>query len=268
MSLLHNVLTFGSTWPRPIAIKVPKATNTVFDTRDWLRHFNPQSQLSDEPYEQVGDVLYNNGIFTKIYTQPPFMPKYIDDDILMVQLGGAFITPGSYDGSNFIPPRAGVGIYFGFGNPLNVAQPIDNTVEIIPGGIHNQFHADIQAAVCALDVIANAWWIKNQMKNINRVVFGTSSSELIHAIAYGITEWRKNKWVDQQGNKIQNWEQLNELDISIRNSKLEVQFWLAEGWNSEGPGLALNALGLGEEMQSVPDPRPTRNYETVLSWDD
>jgi hypothetical protein len=267
MSLLRNVLNFGSTWPRPIAVKVPKATNTVFDTRDWLRHFNPQSQLSDEPYENMEDVLYDHGTFIKIYTQPPFMPKYIDDDILMVKLGGAFITPGRYDGPNLIPPRAGVGIYFGFGNFLNVSQPMDNTFEMIPGGIHSQLHIDIQAAVCALDVIANAWWIKNKMKNINRVVFGTLNAELINAVSYGVTEWRKNNWVDQQGNKVQHWEQLNELDVSIRNLGLEVQFWLIEGWNFEGPNLALNAVGLGQEVPNAPNPKLVENYDSVLSWD-
>ncbi|KAI5789176.1 hypothetical protein FPQ18DRAFT_411584 [Pyronema domesticum] len=254
MSLLRNVLTFGSTWPRPAAVKVPKSTNTVFDSRDWLRHFNPQSQLSDEPYENMEDVLFDCGTFIKVYTQPPFMPKYIDDDILMVKIGGAFVTPG-------------VGVYFGFGNFLNVSQPIDNIFEMIPGGIHTQLHIDIQAAVSAIDVVSNAWWIKNKMKNINRVVFGTLNAELINAICYNVTEWRKNNWVDQQGNKVQDWEQLNELDISIRNLGLEVQFWLIEGWNFEGPNLALNAVGLGQEVPNAPNPKLVANYDSVLSWD-
>ncbi|CCX05023.1 Protein of unknown function [Pyronema omphalodes CBS 100304] len=35
---------------------------------------------------------------------------------------------------------AGIGIYFGYNNFLNVSQPIDNTFEWIPGGIHSQLH--------------------------------------------------------------------------------------------------------------------------------
>ncbi|XP_062934439.1 ribonuclease H1 [Cynocephalus volans] len=92
--------------------------------------------------------------------------------------------------------RAGIGVYWGPGHPLNVGIRL-------PGRQTNQ-RAEIHAACKAIE--------QAKAQNINKLVLYTDSMFTINGITNWVQGWKKNGWRTSSGKDVMNKEDFVELD--------------------------------------------------------
>ncbi|XP_044516870.1 ribonuclease H1 isoform X1 [Gracilinanus agilis] len=92
--------------------------------------------------------------------------------------------------------RAGIGVYWGPGHPLNVG-------DRLPGRQTNQ-RAEIHAACKAIEQAKN--------QNISKLVLYTDSMFTINGITSWIKDWKKNDWKTSTGKEVINKEDFVKLD--------------------------------------------------------
>uniref|UniRef100_A0A8C4MUQ2 Ribonuclease H1 n=1 Tax=Equus asinus TaxID=9793 RepID=A0A8C4MUQ2_EQUAS len=92
--------------------------------------------------------------------------------------------------------RAGIGVYWGPGHPLNVGIRL-------PGRQTNQ-RAEIHAACKAIE--------QAKAQNINKLVLYTDSMFTINGITNWVQGWKKNGWRTSTGKEVTNKEDFVELD--------------------------------------------------------
>ncbi|KAM3602943.1 uncharacterized protein V6R79_013642 [Siganus canaliculatus] len=100
--------------------------------------------------------------------------------------------------------RAGIGVYWGHGHPLNVA-------ERLPGRQTNQ-RAELQAACKALE--------QAKERNIQKLVLYTDSKFTINGVTKWVKNWKLNNWRLKSGGPVTNKEDFVKLDRL--NAGLEV----------------------------------------------
>ncbi|CAL4062570.1 unnamed protein product, partial [Meganyctiphanes norvegica] len=105
-------------------------------------------------------------------------------------------TDGACEGNGKSGARAGVGVYFGPGHPLNVSEPVR--------GRATNNTAEIQACTYALE-LAHASGFK-------KVKVSSDSMFTINCMTKWIKKWQKNGWMKTDGKPVINKEDLVALD--------------------------------------------------------
>ncbi|KAL1124815.1 hypothetical protein AAG570_001436 [Ranatra chinensis] len=103
--------------------------------------------------------------------------------------------------------KAGIGVWFGHNNPLNVSAPVE--------GSPTNNNAEIQAACVAIRQARDA--------GISKLSVSTDSKFLINCITQWIHKWKKNNWQLSTGGPVKNKDRLVELDNAIQ--KMEAVEW-------------------------------------------
>ncbi|XP_023406137.1 ribonuclease H1 isoform X1 [Loxodonta africana] len=101
--------------------------------------------------------------------------------------------------------RAGIGVYWGPGHPLNVGIRL-------PGRQTNQ-RAEIHAACRAIK--------QAKAQNINKLVLYTDSMFTINGITNWVPGWKKNGWRTSTGKEVINKEDFVELDRLIQGMDIQ-----------------------------------------------
>ncbi|XP_074059358.1 ribonuclease H1-like [Macrotis lagotis] len=101
--------------------------------------------------------------------------------------------------------RAGIGVYWGPGHPLNIG-------ERLPGRQTNQ-RAEIHAACKAIEQAKN--------QNISKLVLYTDSMFTINGITNWVKDWKKNGWKTSTGKDVINKEDFIKLDKLIQGIDIE-----------------------------------------------
>ncbi|KAM9201174.1 ribonuclease H1 isoform 1-T1 [Dugong dugon] len=101
--------------------------------------------------------------------------------------------------------RAGIGVYWGPGHPLNVGVRL-------PGRQTNQ-RAEIHAACKAIE--------QAKAQNINKLVLYTDSMFTINAITNWVQGWKKNGWRTSTGKEVINKEDFVELDTLTQGMDIQ-----------------------------------------------
>uniref|UniRef100_K7E161 ribonuclease H n=1 Tax=Monodelphis domestica TaxID=13616 RepID=K7E161_MONDO len=102
-------------------------------------------------------------------------------------------------------PRAGIGVYWGPGHPLNVG-------DRLTGRQTNQ-RAEIHAACKALEQAKD--------QNINKLVLYTYSMCTVNGITNRIKDWKKNGWKTSAGKKVSNKDDFVKLDRLTRGIDIQ-----------------------------------------------
>ncbi|XP_041831849.1 ribonuclease H1 [Melanotaenia boesemani] len=113
-------------------------------------------------------------------------------------------TDGCCSANGRTGARAGIGVYWGHNNPLNVA-------ERLQGRQTNQ-RAEIQAACRALE--------QAKERNIKKLVLYTDSKFTINGVTSWVKNWKLNGWRLKSGGQVTNKEDFMKLDQL--NAELEV----------------------------------------------
>ncbi|KAM9635512.1 ribonuclease H1 isoform 4-T4 [Trichechus inunguis] len=101
--------------------------------------------------------------------------------------------------------RAGIGVYWGPGHPLNVGVRL-------PGRQTNQ-RAEIHAACKAIE--------QAKAQNIDKLVLYTDSMFTINAITNWVQGWKKNGWRTSTGKEVINKEDFVELDTLTQGMDIQ-----------------------------------------------
>nr|XP_012297390.1 ribonuclease H1 isoform X1 [Aotus nancymaae]XP_012297391.1 ribonuclease H1 isoform X1 [Aotus nancymaae] len=152
-----------------------------------------------EPLDGDGDEgtePYAKHLKPSVEPAPPVsrdMFSYMGDSVVVY-------TDGCCSSNGRRRPRAGIGVYWGPGHPLNVGIRL-------PGRQTNQ-RAEIHAACKAIE--------QAKAQNINKLVLYTDSMFTINGILVGITNWvqgwKKNGWKTSTGKEVINKEDFVALE--------------------------------------------------------
>ncbi|KAF2363007.1 Ribonuclease H1 N-terminal [Trinorchestia longiramus] len=94
--------------------------------------------------------------------------------------------------------RAGIGVYFGPENPMNISQPVR--------GRATNNTAEIQAITYALELVKRA--------GFDKAVINTDSQFVINCMTSWMNGWKKRGWKKSDGNPVINKEDLIDLDAA------------------------------------------------------
>lgn len=90
---------------------------------------------------------------------------------------------------------AGIGVYFGDGNSMNMS-------ELLPFKMHSNQKAEIYAIIRALEKIDEE--IIDYDDELNEIYIYTDSKYVINSINDWIYRWMKNGWLKVDGSKVKN----------------------------------------------------------------
>ncbi|NP_001090055.1 ribonuclease H1 L homeolog [Xenopus laevis] len=139
----------------------------------------------------------------------PKRTKLIDLTDLPSSHNGAFTymgdsavvyTDGCCSQNGRLKAQAGIGVYWGPGHPLNLAERLE--------GRQTNQRAEIQAACRALE--------QAQAKNITKLVLYTDSMFTINGITKWIHSWKRKGWKLSNGQNVINREDFEKLDKLTR----------------------------------------------------
>ncbi|NXU58764.1 RNH1 Ribonuclease, partial [Turnix velox] len=105
-------------------------------------------------------------------------------------------TDGCCSGNGHNRARAGIGVYWGPGHPLNIS-------ERLPGRQTNQ-RAEIHAACKAIE--------QAKSQNIKKLIIYTDSKFTINGITSWVDNWKTNGWRTSSGGSVINKEDFERLD--------------------------------------------------------
>lgn len=125
-----------------------------------------------------------------------------EDGVVKVFTDGACVNNGR------VGAKAGIGVWFNHGHPLNISAPVK--------GPATNNNAEIQAARYAISQAACA--------NLNKLIIHTDSKFLINCITEWINKWKKNNWKLVNGDDVKNKVELVKLDEALQ--KLERVEWI------------------------------------------
>ncbi|OXB65719.1 hypothetical protein ASZ78_011776 [Callipepla squamata] len=130
-------------------------------------------------------------------------------------------TDGCCSGNGRNRARAGIGVYWGPGHPLNIS-------ERLPGRQTNQ-RAEIHAACKAIE--------QAKSQNIKKLIIYTDSKFTINGITSWVENWKTNGWRTSSGGSVINKEDFQKLDSLSKG--IEIQ-WVST--SSLVPNDILNTL--------------------------
>ncbi|KFV77506.1 Ribonuclease H1, partial [Struthio camelus australis] len=139
-------------------------------------------------------------------------------------------TDGCCSGNGRNRARAGIGVYWGPGHPLN-------TSERLPGRQTNQ-RAEIHAACKAIE--------QAKSQNIKKLIIYTDSKFTINGITSWVDNWKTNGWRTSSGGSVINKEDFERLDNLSKG--IEIQWMHIPGHagfrgNEEADRLAREGAG-------------------------
>ncbi|XP_041419910.1 ribonuclease H1 S homeolog isoform X2 [Xenopus laevis] len=105
-------------------------------------------------------------------------------------------TDGCCSGNGRVKARAGIGVYWGQGHPLNLAEKLE--------GRQTNQRAEIQAACRALE--------QAKAQNLTKLVLYTDSMFTINGITKWIHSWKRNGWKLSTGKNVINREDFENLE--------------------------------------------------------
>ncbi|KAK3914624.1 Ribonuclease H1 [Frankliniella fusca] len=106
----------------------------------------------------------------------------------------------SKNGAGLENAKAGIGVWFNDGHPLNVSAPVK-------GRATNNV-AEFQAAIAAAEMAAGA--------GISKLCIVTDSQFVISCMTSWIKSWKKNDWKTNKGEPVVNKEQVLELENALK----------------------------------------------------
>ncbi|ODN03562.1 Ribonuclease H1 [Orchesella cincta] len=101
--------------------------------------------------------------------------------------------------------KAGIGVWFGSGHPLNISEPVE--------GRQTNNTAEIQAAERAIR--------EAKLNGINKLKVKTDSQFTINCVTKWIFNWRRNNWRLSSGGDVKNKEDLIKLDDAMQNMEIK-----------------------------------------------
>ncbi|XP_068009466.1 ribonuclease H1 isoform X2 [Melanerpes formicivorus] len=120
-------------------------------------------------------------------------------------------TDGCCSGNGRNRARAGIGVYWGPGHPLNIS-------ERLPGRQTNQ-RAEIHAACKAIE--------QAKSQNIKKLIIYTDSKFTINGITSWVDNWKTNGWRTSSGGSVINKEDFERLDNLSKD--IEIQWMHVPG---------------------------------------
>jgi len=171
-----------------------------------------------EPKKMKPDPVFGAGL--KFTVEDGFTQVYTDGACPNNGKGGA---------------RAGIGVWWGEGHELNLAQRV-------AGDRQTNNVAEIQAATMA---ISQAMGVE-----ISRLQVNTDSQFLINCVTQWMKKWKTNGWKTATGQDVKNKEDLVELDKLLMPGTIQVKWNHVKGHstnkgNNEADRLAVKGANLG-----------------------
>ncbi|NP_990329.2 ribonuclease H1 precursor [Gallus gallus] len=114
-------------------------------------------------------------------------------------------TDGCCSGNGRNRARAGIGVYWGPGHPLNIS-------ERLPGRQTNQ-RAEIHAACKAIE--------QAKSQNIKKLIIYTDSKFTINGITSWVENWKTNGWRTSSGGSVINKEDFQKLDSLSKGIEIQ-----------------------------------------------
>ncbi|XP_073529080.1 ribonuclease H1 isoform X2 [Phyllobates terribilis] len=145
----------------------------------------------------------------------------------LTQMGDSTVvyTDGCCSRNGRLKARAGIGVYWGPNNPLNVAERLE--------GKQTNQRAEIQAACKALE--------QAKSENITKLVLYTDSMHTINGITKWIHSWKLNGWKMSTGKEVINrgdFEKLDRLTQGLDVKWMHIPGHAGFGGNEEADKLA------------------------------
>lgn len=154
---------------------------------------------------------------TKPVSIPKSIPTSIPTSISTSTKSTVYIyTDGACPNNGKINARAGLGIFLGINNPLNVSQKV---------------HGKQTNQVAELSAIKVACEIVNQNFVHNNVIIFTDSKYSINCITEWYKSWHKNNWKNSKGNPVQNKELIQEI-LTLKSSNVTFEYVKAHQKNT------------------------------------
>jgi len=122
---------------------------------------------------------------------------------------GIVWTDGACSSNGKSGARAGVGNYWGEGNPYNVSAPVS-------GGRHTNNAAEIEAATRAVQ--------GGRAQGYDSITIKTDSEFLTNSQNKWVPKWESNGWRTANNEPVKNRAELSDLNREIRASGMEVKF--------------------------------------------
>ncbi|KAJ9072750.1 Ribonuclease H1 [Entomophthora muscae] len=132
----------------------------------------------------------------------------LQQDPIIVYVDGSFFPQG--DSS----VGCGIGVFFGQESCLNEAAPLSSVTK---AGPRSCFRAEIAAAVRALQILAQFPSYPIIIRSDSLVLVSTMTTNKVE-------EWMVNRWKNQYGKTVRNWDLLEELLLLIRRRDMPVLF--------------------------------------------
>ncbi|XP_067400926.1 ribonuclease H1 isoform X2 [Emydura macquarii macquarii] len=155
---------------------------------------SPSCSTFKRPYEQTSEeepnrkhVKYNETYLTPSVSKDKF--SYMGDSVVVY-------TDGCCSSNGHHKARAGVGVYWGPGHPLNASDRLS--------GRQTNQRAEIHAACKAIE--------QAKSQNIKKLVIYTDSKFTINGITSWVDNWKNNGWRTSTGKDVINKEDFERLD--------------------------------------------------------
>ncbi|XP_026551030.1 ribonuclease H1 isoform X1 [Pseudonaja textilis] len=146
------------------------------------------------PYEEVSEKKYT---YKRVkYTDVPYTPPANKNEFVYMGDYIVVYTDGCCSRNGHQEARAGTGVYWGPGHPLN-------TSERLHGRQTNQ-RAEINAACKAIE--------QAKRQNITKLAIYTDSKFTINGVTNWIPNWKNNGWKTSAGKEVTNREDFERLD--------------------------------------------------------
>jgi len=125
--------------------------------------------------------------------------------------------------------RAGVGVFWGEGHKLNLAQRV-------AGDKQTNNTAEIQAATLSISQAMGA--------GITRLQVNTDSQFLVMCVTQWMHKWKQNGWMTATGQKVKNWEDLMELDKLLEQGTIDIKWTHVKGYYDNMGNIAADKLAV------------------------
>jgi len=210
INVLCNVLVEADAGPLGGSSNISNGIKRSGGT-DTLKHdtlpkkFKPEATQDEFSNRQEGLEFSVQGGFTQVWTD------------------GA--CPNNGKGS----AKAGIGVYWGQGHKLNLAQRV-------AGDKQTNNVAEIQAATMAISQAMGA--------DITMLEVNTDSQFLINCVTQWMQKWMKNGWKTSTGQDVKNKEDLVELDKLLKQGTISVKWTHVKGHSDNKGNIEADKLAV------------------------
>ncbi|XP_023583995.1 ribonuclease H1 isoform X1 [Trichechus manatus latirostris] len=182
-------------------------TESKFERQKNQRVQEPQLKANKRPRESPNDEEDENTepCVKHLKQNTESVPSVSKDTFSYMGEFVVVYTDGCCSSNGRKRARAGIGVYWGPGHPLNVGVRL-------PGRQTNQ-RAEIHAACKAIE--------QAKAQNIDKLVLYTDSMFTINAITNWVQGWKKNGWRTSTGKEVINKEDFVELDTLTQGMDIQ-----------------------------------------------